>query len=132
MTVLLDSSVLAAAGLQGHIHNRAADRWLTALDDRYATCPVTQGALIRVAMQHDYSIGEAIELLERIVASDRHDFWPDDVAYLDVEFSGVIGHRQVADAYLAQLARQHRGRVATLDQAFAVLHKDVAELVPTS
>ncbi|KAA8963528.1 hypothetical protein [Mycobacterium sp.] len=34
-------------------------------------------------------------------------------------------------AYLAQLARRHHGRLATLDQGLAELHSDVAELVAT-
>jgi predicted nucleic acid-binding protein len=44
---------------------------------------------------------------------------------------GVIGHRQATDAYLAQLAREHGGRLATFDQGLAKLHGDIAELVPT-
>lgn len=46
--------------------------------------------------------------------------------------AGVIGHRQVADAYLAGLARARGGRLATFDAGLAALHPDVAELVPTS
>jgi predicted nucleic acid-binding protein len=49
---------------------------------------------------------------------------------VDVSLYGVIGHRQVTDAYLAQLARAHGGRLATFDQGFAKLQLDVAELVP--
>jgi predicted nucleic acid-binding protein len=45
--------------------------------------------------------------------------------------SGVIGHRQVTDAYLAALARQRGGRLATFDAGLAQLHPDVAQLVPT-
>ena len=132
MSVLLDSSLLIAASLQGHVHNEAADHWLTALDDRYATCPITQGALIRIALQSDYTLGEASELLEQITSSDQHDFWPDDIDYLNVEFRGLVGHRQVTDAYLAQLARHRGEKVATLDRGFVSQHPDVAELVPTS
>jgi predicted nucleic acid-binding protein len=43
---------------------------------------------------------------------------------------GVIGHRQVTDAYLAQLARQHNARLATFDAGLAALHSDVADLIP--
>jgi hypothetical protein len=46
-----------------------------------------------------------------------------------VPVDGIIGHRQVTDAYLAQLARAHRARLATFDQAMAKLHSDVADLV---
>jgi hypothetical protein len=38
-------------------------------------------------------------------SADRaHEFWTDQVPFTDVAMTGVIGHRQVADAYLAQLA----------------------------
>jgi predicted nucleic acid-binding protein len=63
-------------------------------------------------------------------AHPRHEFWPDDVPYTDVPVPGIVGHRQVTDAYLAQLARAHRSRLATFDQAIAKLHHDVADLVP--
>jgi predicted nucleic acid-binding protein len=43
---------------------------------------------------------------------------------------GIIGHRQVADAYLARLARGRGARLATFDKAMAKLHEDVADLVP--
>lgn len=44
--------------------------------------------------------------------------------------AGVIGHRQVTDAYLAQLARAHDGRLASFDQGLAKLHSDVVDLIP--
>jgi uncharacterized protein len=43
---------------------------------------------------------------------------------------GIVGHRQVTDAYLAQLARSRGARIATFDDAMAKLHQDVADLVP--
>lgn len=44
---------------------------------------------------------------------------------------GVIGHRQVTDAYLVALARHHGGRLATLDRGLAALHgEDVFLLGP--
>jgi len=44
--------------------------------------------------------------------------------------TGVIGHRRVTDAYLAQLARHNGGKLATFDEGLAALHRDVAELIP--
>ena len=63
-------------------------------------------------------------------AHSRHEFWSDDVPYSDVPVHGIIGHRQVTEAYLAQLARGHQARLATFDLALAKLHADVADLVP--
>jgi hypothetical protein len=67
-----------------------------------------------------------------MAADPRHEFWPDDVAYTEVPTRGIIGHRQVTDAYLAQLARGRAGRLAAFDQALSKLHADVADLVPTA
>ena len=54
---------------------------------------------------------------------------PEDLPYTEVPVQGIIGHRQVTDAYLAQLARARGARLATFDQAMAKLHADVADLV---
>lgn len=43
--------------------------------------------------------------------------------------AGVIGHRQVTDAYLVALARGHRSRLATFDRGLAALHGDEVELL---
>ncbi|MGH4013406.1 MAG: hypothetical protein ACRDSL_05625 [Pseudonocardiaceae bacterium] len=61
----------------------------------------------------------------------RHEFWLDSIPFTEVRLTGVIGHRQVTDAYLAQLARSRTGRLATFDQGLAELYPDVAHLVPT-
>lgn len=132
MTVLLDSSVAIALLADEHEHHQAARRWFSAKGDRYATCPITQGAVVRYSLRRGRSAEGALHSLHSLLRNDLHEFWPDDVDYLQVPFDGVVGHRQVTDAYLAELARHHQGRLATLDRAFAELHSDVAELVPTS
>src|ERR1022692_3608667 len=54
-----------------------------------------------------------------------------NVAYASAPIQGIIGHRQVTEAYLAQLAR--RGFPARrVRQAMAKLHSDVVDLVPDS
>jgi predicted nucleic acid-binding protein len=67
----------------------------------------------------------------RVGGASRHEFWPDHVSFADVELGGVVGHRQVTDAYLAQLARSRGGQLLTLDSGLAHLHGDVAVLIPT-
>ncbi|MGH3319762.1 MAG: hypothetical protein ACRDN9_06190 [Streptosporangiaceae bacterium] len=42
----------------------------------------------------------------------------------------MVGHRQVTDAYLAQLARTQGRAFATFDKGLAAAHPDVAELIP--
>ncbi len=72
----------------------------------------------------------AQEVVTTLAASDRHEFfWPDSLSYAEIDTAGIIGHRQVTDAYLAALARSRTGRLATLDEGLAQLHSDVAILV---
>jgi uncharacterized protein len=68
--------------------------------------------------------------LARIKSISGYEFWTDDVSYDSVSFAGVMGHRQVTDAYLAGLARSKGGRIATFDTGLASAHSDVAVLIP--
>jgi uncharacterized protein len=130
VTVLLDANVLIALLVGDHVHHAVAENWFSDMDDTFATCPVTQGSLMRLVVREGQSAGAARTLLSQALANPRHEFWPDDVAYTQVPMAGIIGHRQLTDAYLAQLARARGARVATFDQAMARLHTDVADLIP--
>ncbi len=130
MTVLLDANVLVALSVDDHVHHVAATAWRDGLREPYATCPVVQGALVRFALREGASTDEARRLLADLDADPHHEFWPDDLPYSAVQMSGVVGHRQVTDAYLAQLARARGARLATLDRGLAALHTDAAVLVP--
>jgi toxin-antitoxin system PIN domain toxin len=132
MTVLLDANVLIALLVADHVHHEAAESWLAGTTSRIATCPITQGSLIRLLIREGQPAGTACAVLRALEASERHDFWPDDLAYGDVRLTGIVGHRQVTDAYLAQLARAHQGRLASFDKGLAELHRDVVDLVPAS
>ncbi len=132
MTVLLDANVLIALLVEDHVHHDAAENWFVGMSGKFATCPVTQGSLTRLLIREGQPASAALEILTGTTADPRHEFWPDDIPYTDVPTQGIIGHRQVTDAYLAQLARAHVSRLATFDQAMAKLHHDVAELVPDS
>lgn len=129
MTVLLDANVLIALVVAEHVHHDAAADWLAASDEGFATCPITQGSLVRFLVRAGQSAAAARDVVSAVQASKRHEFWPDSVSFADVEVGGVVGHRQVTDAYLAQLARSRDGRLATLDSGLAHLHSDVAVLV---
>lgn len=130
---LLDANVLVALADAAHVHHDSAVRWFAASDAFFATCPITQGALLRVLLrlQTVQSAAAAARVLSGFTAHPRHRFWPEDVDYTALSWSGVLGHRQVTDAYLAALARQHGARLATLDRGLAALHTDVATLIPT-
>lgn len=130
MTALLDANALIAVIVAEHVHHDAADAWLAGLDEPFATCPITQGSLVRLLIRDGEKAEQAISVVREITANPRHEFWPDDLGYADVSMAGVMGHRQVTDAYLAGLARARAGRLATFDNGLAALHADVAELIP--
>lgn len=133
MVHLLDANVLIALGDCDHVHHALTRRWFHARDEAaFATCPITQGALIRVLLHRGKrSIDQALDILRVFVHHPAHQFWLDDLDYASVRWDGVLGHRQVTDAYLAALARKHGGHLATLDRGLAALHDDVAELIST-
>jgi toxin-antitoxin system PIN domain toxin len=132
VTVLLDANVLIALLVDDHVHHVAAENWFVGISGNFATCPVTQGSLMRLLIREGQSAATAQAVLSGVSADPRHEFWPDDVEYASVPMEGIIGHRQVTDAYLAQLARVRGSRLATFDQAMAKLHDDEVDLVPDS
>jgi predicted nucleic acid-binding protein len=120
---LLDSSVLIALATPEHSLNLRAAAWFRK-GYPFATCPITQGALVRFHLRAgvEATAESAKLLLESISSLPRHRFWPDDASYLDISTAGIIGHRQVTDAYLVLLANKHGGSLATMDQALAAVH----------
>ena len=132
MTVLLDANVLVALLVDDHVHHVAAENWFVGTSGNFATCPITQGSLMRLLIREGQPAATAQVVLAGATSDARHEFWPDDAGYADVPIQGIVGHRQVTDAYLALLARASGSRLATFDQAVAKLHHDVADLIPDS
>ncbi len=130
MTTLLDANVLIALVVEDHVHHEAAEAWFAGTSEAIATCPITQGSLVRLLIREGQSAQAAAALVSALMAQPRHVFWPDDAAFDAVPLNGVVGHRQVTDAYLAHLARARGSRLATFDQGLAKLHADIADLVP--
>ena len=128
---LLDGNVLVALADAAHVHHLAAVRWFVSMDVPFATCPITQGTLLRMLLQFEAvsDVASAVSFLERFTAHPKHRFWPDSLPYSAISWRGVLGQRQVTDAYLAALARHHGGRIATFDEGLAALHADSSELL---
>ncbi len=129
---LADGNVLIAVALATHPHHPRAIRWFDALTTPFATCAITEGTLLRLHMQFaaDASPAAAWAALQRLCALPHHVFWDEAFSYLEIDPTGLSGHRQVTDAWLAHLARRRGGRVATFDTSFAHNHPDVATLLP--
>jgi toxin-antitoxin system PIN domain toxin len=131
MIWLLDGSVLAAHVLSGHPEHSRAEAWFYRLQDSFATCPVTQGTLLRlhVHLAIDKSASAAWKALEGVESHPLHRYWADDLPYREVPHRQIQGHRQVTDAWLIELARRNDARVATLDQGMAATYPNDAVLI---
>ena len=145
-TALLDVNVLIALLWPAHEHFDAAHDWFATRGGhaRWATCPLTQLAFVRIVSNPAFSPdalapAEALGLLERNLVHPAHEFWPDDVSL--VESVGPLaprlqGHRQLSDVYLLGLALKHRGTLASFDGGLRGLaagdRSAGLELVPTS
>ena len=131
MTALIDGNVLIALTVPDHVHHRWAQSWLDGHDDLLATCPITQGTLLRFLLREGMGALDALAVLDTIVSLPQHVFWPDEISYTPRVLAGAIGHRQVTDSYLAALADHCGGSLVTLDRGLAALHPDTAVLIPT-
>lgn len=123
---LLDGNVLYALIDEAHVHHTPAQQWFAAHTGEFATCPITQGTLLRLTMRlGGCRIDQALALLNAVMAHPLHRFWPDSLACEAVRWHGVMGHRQVTDAYLAPLPRKHAGKLASFDTGLVALHPEV-------
>ncbi|MDR2114077.1 MAG: PIN domain-containing protein [Bifidobacteriaceae bacterium] len=127
-TYLLDSNLVIALSVQGHTHHNLATRWFAEVN-RFALCPITEGALVRFLIRQGASNAATQKAVEGLHQRPGFQWWPDSISYLEVDLTHVMGHRQVTDWYLAQLARKHQGKLATLDQGLAQSHPDVVHKV---
>jgi predicted nucleic acid-binding protein len=78
----------------------------------------------------DKSAAAAWKALHEITAHPKHEWWGDALDFLKVPHRNLQGSAQVSDAWLAELARRRKGRLATLDSPLAALHSDIATLLP--
>jgi uncharacterized protein len=136
---LLDANVLIALAWPEHESHARVGRWFTKHSRAgWATCPITQSALVRILSNPAFSsaalsVSNALSVLEANVKLPEHHFWPDDISLLEAVSKvgkGVTGHQQVTDLYLVGLAMRHRGKLATMDQGIAALgSQEVIELI---
>jgi len=128
MRALLDVNVLIALLDSAHVGHRRATQWLAAeVRQGWASCPLTQNGCVRVMSQPAYPGAlPAADVARRLAEASRHGahaFWPDDLSLLDdgvLDWTRVLGHRQVTDNYLLALAVRHRGRFVTFDARVSI------------
>jgi hypothetical protein len=132
MTYLLDVNVLIALAWPTHMHHAKAHVWFGQLGSaKWATCPLTQLAFVRIssnakAISAAVSTQAAMQMLTQITQVRGHVFWEDRLALQGLacfESALLVGHRQTTDAYLLELARAHKAKLATFDGGLSQLLK---------
>jgi toxin-antitoxin system PIN domain toxin len=135
--LLLDVNVLLALAWPNHQFHEAATRRLESSRGRWATCALTQLGFIRLssnpaAVPGAKTPAEAATLLAAMVKDPLHVYLaslsaPCDEASIQV-FERILGSKQVTDAYLLRLARQHRARLTTFDSKLRALATEEDDL----
>ena len=119
--VLFDVNALVALALTTHQHHRSAHSFLA---DRHAwaTCPATESALIRMLLNPlitgtQRQATEAVSIIEGMRTDPRWRFVSDRTSLADpqVNTSVLMGHRQVTDLHLVNLAACNNVVLATFD-----------------
>jgi uncharacterized protein len=122
--LLLDVNALLALGWSNHpFHDAVLERLDHSPSQRWATCLLTELGFVRLSSNPTVvnvrqSPAEAIELLQRLTADERHlycDILP-TLASVRTTFKPLLGHQQVTDAYLVAVAAANDATLLTLDQ----------------
>ena len=129
MRFLVDVNVWVALLDDAHIHNEQALKFFNQPTLRIATCALTENGVLRVLNLPGYAkrAPPGFELVRQKLAlacnDFDHEFWPCSLSLRDetiVDWSRVMGHNQITDAYLLALAVHHRGALATFDHHVAL------------
>jgi hypothetical protein len=127
---LLDVNVLLALAWPNHVHHLAAHQWFAENHEQgWATCPLTELGFVRLGMQLSVVkvpilFGDVMEALARMTASSAHRFWPLEAGPAGIRDeirSRIVGHHQLTDAVLLDLAIRRQARLATLERRIASL-----------
>jgi toxin-antitoxin system PIN domain toxin len=106
-------------------HARVQHWFAKNAESGWATCPVTQMAVIRILSNPAFSKDavtprQALNVLETNLHHPFHRFWEAGISLTEAVKpfqKRLIGHQQVTDAYLLGLALHKRARLATMDRA---------------
>ena len=130
MSHLLDANALIALGWPTHEHHSRMLAWFRQnARAGWASTAFTQSAFVRIVSQPAFSgraiaINEAAELLLRNTAHPGHRLVPLEFGFADVLGActgGILGHRQITDAWLLTAAIRSGMKLLTFDVGLARL-----------
>jgi toxin-antitoxin system PIN domain toxin len=137
---LLDVNVLVALCDPAHEFHRNATAWFGRVrSEGWSSCPITENGLVRIFGHPGYPGGpgspaKARPLLQALLRTPGHVFWPDEVSIGDPGvFPSLDGAPSagLTDLYLLGLAVHRGARFATFDRRIdpAVLPGGTSALV---
>jgi toxin-antitoxin system PIN domain toxin len=125
---LLDVNVLIALIDPSHVQHDQAHEWFGRVGHKaFATCPITENGLLRIVGHPKYPNSPGppslvVAALATIRNLPGHAFWPDSISLVEspvVHPALLSNHSRVTDSYLLALARENKGKLATMDQKLA-------------
>ena len=125
---LLDVNVLIALIDPAHVQHDQVHEWFGRVGYKaFATCPITENGLLRIVGHPKYPNSPGppstvVAALAAIRGLPGHAFWPDSISLVEsslVDPDLLSSHSRVTDSYLLALAKENKGRLATMDQKLA-------------
>jgi toxin-antitoxin system PIN domain toxin len=136
MSHLLDANALIALAWPSHEHHDSMIEWFRHnAPTGWATNALTQGAFVRIVSQPAFAgrsipMADVAALLLRNTAHAKHRY-----SRLDFEFAevlrtctgGILGHRQITDAWLLTSAIRSKLKLLTFDGGVGQLLRSAVE-----
>ena len=130
MRSLLDSSVLIALLDEDHNFHDIAFEWFeNNVAQGWASCPITENAVLRVlsnpnySKSRQYSLSSLVSGYNELIRRTDHEFWADELSLLNMEHFAhrhILGPKQLTDVYLLALAAVKGGRLISFDRRIAI------------
>ena len=132
---LLDVNALIAMLWEDHPFHGTMASWFARPWSGWSTCAITQFGFVRVMSQpalaqHGRKLAELADVLAQNAAQPSHRLLPLDFDFADVLAcctGGVVGHRQITDAYLLTAAVRAGMKLLTFDSGLGTLLASSAE-----
>jgi len=133
---LLDVNALIALGWNAHVHHNTMVAWFNLhAKDGWATCAFTQAGFVRVLSQPAVggaasTVTELTQALVQNLTHPAHRLLALNFGFAEVLLrcsGGVVGHRQVTDAYLLTAAMRGGMKLLTFDRGVGTLLASDAE-----
>ena len=137
MRALLDVNVLIALLDADHsFHSRAHSWWVSNKNSGWASCAITENAVVRIMGNPNYkktkrfSPAAVISSLEIFSSETDHEFWHEDISLRDEKLFGreyILSSSQLTDIYLLALATKQDGKLVTFDQNISLTAVRIAK-----